>query len=250
MTNRLAPTNERLCTYLQQLTNDRSLLVQGYDYWSHMTVKGYVVYSGIYEMIRSSAGAIDSEILSLIMIPARKLINSCIVFCLVRSLGCYSPEPAHLLEIWNRFRRGTKSPLPKCFLLAAVYMLHIETFNGRFSTERPIIDNDRLKRLRSFAVWTPCPSGKGCQLIWNFSSKNWGLFQRGEQSIRSDCLLYRRYFEKEKHAAEPAGSKYESFRIEDERRKSDEALEECYWKWYASGARSRIRLKSVPVTHG
>ena len=57
----LAPTNKRLCAYLRDLTNDKSLLIQGCNYWSHMTVRGWTTYNAIYETIHSSAGNVDGK---------------------------------------------------------------------------------------------------------------------------------------------------------------------------------------------
>lgn len=91
----------------------------------------------------------------------------------------YDPRPETIEYIWKRLLTSPsadvrKTSHPRPFVLAVLYMLHIE----RFSSERPTGDNGlagevkgkRREILKRYDVWVPCICRTKCQNEWNFAS--------------------------------------------------------------------------------
>lgn len=152
------------------------------------------------------------------------------------------PGSAQTLDTWRRLRYSPQEILPKPYVLALLYMLHVEHFTPDSSLEELKMDSSLLQLLLSFDCWVPCPC-KRCGLTWNFASASWGMY-KGEPPKKarkcllfgaSRCLLFGRYLEKENHRLDPPGSTFMSKRSPKVRRDSDKMKDDCYREWLALG---------------
>ena len=107
-----------------------------------------------------------------------------------------SPAPVLIEEIWRRLlpdRSASLSetlPHPKGFVIAILYMLHIESNygyrkpKGRDSRNARIVvlSEQRRELCKSFGYWAPCQCGNECGKRWNFAN-NEGL-SSGVNAVR------------------------------------------------------------------
>ena len=147
-----------------------------------------------------------------------------------------------MLDTWRRFEYHPLEVLPKPYVLALLYMLHIEHFTPDYSSEEPKMDSSLLQQLLSFDCWVPCPC-KQCGLTWNFASTSWGMCKGEPPKKASKCLLFERYLEKEKYRLHSPGSTYTSKRSTKVRGESDEVRNDSYWDWLALG---RLVVRNGP----
>lgn len=94
------------------------------------------------------------------------------------------PPPALIEETWRRLLHEAsapleKTPFPKGFIIAVLYMLHIEShFQDRKPKdrhprhpERVVISPERRELCKSFGFWARCQCGNSCGRRWNFANK-------------------------------------------------------------------------------
>ncbi|KAL8779153.1 MAG: hypothetical protein Q9213_007079 [Squamulea squamosa] len=124
--------------------------VDSRGYWRHLTYKSYKVYESICQF-----AGVDEE-------------HSTVQFSdFIKQFNLIDPRPETVEFIWRRLLSSPASDVrntshPRPFILAILYMLHIE----RFSNERPRGDTDQLgeikvkrrKILKRYDVWVPCTS--------------------------------------------------------------------------------------------
>lgn len=107
------------------------------------------------------------------------------------------PRPETVEFIWRRLLRSSASDIrntshPKPFILAVLYMLHVE----RFSSERPRGDNSqfgevkakRREILKRFDVWVPCTCRKKCPHEWNFANDR-GIYRSASEDSQKCRIL-------------------------------------------------------------
>ena len=140
-----------------------------------------------------------------------------------------------MLDTWRRFRYYPREVLPKPYVMALLYMLHIEHFPPDSSSMDLEMDSFLLQQLLSFDCWVPCPC-KQCGLTWNFASTSWGMYKGEPPKKANKCLLFERYLEKENRRLYPPGSEYISKRSAKVRRDSDKLVNDCYRGWLALGS--------------
>ena len=160
------------------------------------------------------------------------------VLWLAKCMGNTSPVPSRMVEIWQRFRKDPCQSLSKPYSMALLYMLHIEVFNNRFSTERPVMDEDRRNILRRFTTWCSCTSPpEGCNISWNFASQKWGLPRIDGAGPPKNCLIYNRYLEREHFKFAPSGTRVSTAYTKEENAIMNEAYDAFVKAWYRSGSR-------------
>lgn len=96
----------------------------------------------------------------------------------------HHPPAALIEETWRRLLRNPLAPLenkphPKGFIVAILYMLHIEShFEDRKPKGRDprhpdkvVLSAERRELCKSFGFWAPCQCGNGCGRKWTFVNK-------------------------------------------------------------------------------
>ena len=97
----------------------------------------------------------------------------------IKQFNPSDPRPDTIKYVWSRLLPSPDGEIhnsshPKPFILAILYMLHME----RFLSERPRGDNNqpgeikvmRREILKRFHVWIPCTCRRKCRSRWNFVS--------------------------------------------------------------------------------
>lgn len=91
------------------------------------------------------------------------------------------PSSSTVAKTWSRLlrsRHDVKNSIHrKPFVLATLYMLHIES---RLSVPDMRVDSERREALKRFAKWVPCQCDENCEREWNFAN-DLGLW-RGDRS--------------------------------------------------------------------
>lgn len=181
-------------------------------YWRHLTYESYKVYEQIYTSAAKGRKSVQCKpkqplfLLLLFSRPEKKrpppllreatrtkrekqancVQNTNQVVDFVKQFNSHDPRPETVECIWKRLLASPTTDVratsyPKAFVLAVLYMLHLE----RFSSERPRGDSGRAgevkaKRreiLKRFDVWVPCGCrGKECRNEWNFADDR-GIFR-------------------------------------------------------------------------
>lgn len=101
-----------------------------------------------------------------------------------RQFRGHHPPVALIEETWRRLLRNAsapieKTPYPKGFVVAIIYMLHTEShFNDRKPNsrdarrpEKVVLSPERRELCKSFGFWAPCQCGSHCGRRWNFANK-------------------------------------------------------------------------------
>ena len=107
----------------------------------------------------------------------------------------YLPDPPRKLteEIWRRLLHDRSAPLsntmphPKGFVVAILYMLHIESnYEDRKPKSKDLRDSSKIllsaprrELCKSFGFWAPCKCGNKCGRRWNFANND-GLSRGGD----------------------------------------------------------------------
>ena len=110
----------------------------------------------------------------------------------------YDPSPETIESVWRRLYVSPPDDVsatshPRPFVLAILYMLHVE----RFLSKRPTGDGGlsgeiKLKRrnlLKRFDTWIPCLCGASCGREWNFINDQGLRAIFGEES--KECRIAR-----------------------------------------------------------
>lgn len=110
--------------------------------------------------------------------------------------NAHDPRPETLEYVWRRLLTSIptdvrKTSHSKPFVLAVLYMLHVE----RFSSERPRGDNGlagevkakRREIIKRYDVWIPCSCRKKCLNEWNFASDQ-GIYRSASRNV-SKCNI-------------------------------------------------------------
>ena len=154
------------------------------------------------------------------------------------------PNKTETIAKWRRPNRGTQLKLPKRYVMALLYMLHIEHFRSRHASKRPVINRALLDVLLSFDKWVKCPCGK-CGCLWNFASTNWGWYRNHDTSEATrKCPLYKRARELEQHRSDEA---WTASRTPKEISEGEKLRDKCYKIWYQAGD---SRLQSPETSKG
>lgn len=94
-------------------------------------------------------------------------------------LDLHQTPPTTILEVWSRLLRNEPSPRSsihnKAFVMAVLYMLHIERIlkdpETRQQGEALSSDPKRRENLKRYNKWVQCQcrsGGGGCEKKWNF----------------------------------------------------------------------------------
>ncbi|KAF2707708.1 phospholipase [Pleomassaria siparia CBS 279.74] len=140
------------------------------SYWQHLTVDSYHVYENIHHACKSPDGKVA-------------------FFTFFQQFGpAPIPSTNTIVETWARLLRDKSnvrnSIHPKPFVMAVIYMLHIESC---LDVSRMVgIDPDQRETLKRFAKWVPCQCDRRCGREWNFANEL-GLSRSGDSSF--DCGL-------------------------------------------------------------
>ena len=114
----------------------------------------------------------------------------------LRQFNGSDPSPKMVEEVWRRLLRDkTKlrdSYHPKGFVMAVLYMLHIEKY---FPSEQPqdedrvfgAVHPERRELLKRYGNWVGCQCNLGCGMEWNFAN-DIGM-HRGE-SGKQKCAMF------------------------------------------------------------
>jgi calcium-independent phospholipase A2-gamma len=99
------------------------------------------------------------------------------------------PSRDRLKEVWQRLLRDKASRIstsshPKGFVMAVLYMLHIERDN---QDRRPkdehgrtgLVSAQRRELLKRYGNWVPCQCGRLCGRDWNFAN-DVGIYRGGQ----------------------------------------------------------------------
>ncbi|MCJ1359494.1 MAG: hypothetical protein MMC33_009496 [Icmadophila ericetorum] len=146
------------------------------SYWRHLTLESYEIYEKIYRECRSSNGLVHYRTFT-------------------QQFNSDRPPRALVRSIWSRLLRDrtsiSESCHPKGFVLAVLYMLHIET---TLENKLPVDENGvkgrvkeaRRELLKRFGNWVRCKCGgsakdgtEGCTVDWCFAN-DIGLWRGGE----------------------------------------------------------------------
>lgn len=138
------------------------------SYWQHLTLNSYYVY----ELIFQDCKPIDGKV------TLKSFLNQ---------FGPNpSPSPSHITETWSRLLRDKRnmreSTHHKPFVMAVLYMLHIETI---LELSRKEVDADQREKLKRFDKWVPCQCRQLCCRQWNFVNEI-GLSKGGDDGIKCD----------------------------------------------------------------
>ncbi|KAF2850938.1 hypothetical protein T440DRAFT_395935, partial [Plenodomus tracheiphilus IPT5] len=151
------------------------------SYWQHLTLESYYVYEKIYDECEK----VNDKVAR--MYHVFKALDSLKVRSFFLQFGAQNrPAPREVAEVWSRLLRDRSdirnSSHRKPFVMATLYMLHIET---NLEVSKMVdIDPDRRETLKRFAKWVPCQCKCGRQ--WNFVNET-GLSRSGDK--RRDCEL-------------------------------------------------------------
>ncbi|KAG4422097.1 hypothetical protein IFR04_004724 [Cadophora malorum] len=162
-----APTMESGITFSALDRTPRYMNPGATSYWSHLTLEGYQTYEKIYEQCRLPK---KTEGMVHIKSYLHQIARSRVI-----------PEFT-AIETWRRLlgpaqRSGPDilgTAHPKAFVMAVLYMLHVE---HSFSSMKPKlpdgeigVDKDRREALKRFAKWVPCKCQELCGNEWNFAN--------------------------------------------------------------------------------
>lgn len=107
-----------------------------------------------------------------------------------------SPTRKHVAQAWSRLLRDkrdlSRSIHRKPFVMAVLYMLHIET---RLELSKREVDIEEREKLKRFAKWVPCQCRQHCGREWNFVNEI-GLSRGGDNDVKCD---FPRLMENKKH---------------------------------------------------
>jgi hypothetical protein len=99
----------------------------------------------------------------------------------------------HLInDVWQRLRLNKKLA-PRNYVLAAIYMLHIETWYPNLKPQSSdgtvMISEEREAILACFGEWVNCQCRPFCTWEWCFSRSRTGMYKI---KMPSPCLVYKR----------------------------------------------------------
>ncbi|USP81106.1 hypothetical protein yc1106_08380 [Curvularia clavata] len=138
------------------------------SYWQYLTLDSYYKYERIFHDCKPKDGKVTFE-------------SFCKQFGTERA-----PSKIHVAEAWSRLLRDKRdlneSIHRKPFVMAVLYMLHIET---KLELSAKKVDNDEREKLKRFAKWVPCQCRQLCNREWNFVNEI-GLSRGGDENIKCD----------------------------------------------------------------
>ncbi|PVH79912.1 FabD/lysophospholipase-like protein [Cadophora sp. DSE1049] len=162
-----APTVESGITFSALDRTPRYMKHGAATYWNYLTLEGYQTYEKIYEQCRLPK---KTEGMVHIKSYLHQIARSKVI-----------PEFT-AIETWRRLlgpaqRSGPDilgTAHPKAFVMAVLYMLHVE---HSFSSMKPKlpdgeigVDKDRREALKRFTKWVPCKCQELCGNEWNFAN--------------------------------------------------------------------------------
>ncbi|KAI8934854.1 hypothetical protein NX059_008532 [Plenodomus lindquistii] len=138
------------------------------SYWQYLTIHSYYVFENIYDECTKTNDKVTLKSFFLQFGAANR------------------PTPREVAEVWSRLLRDRSdirnSSHRKPFVMATLYMLHIET---NLQIPKMVdVDPDRRETLKRFSKWVPCQCNCGRQ--WNFVNET-GLSRSGDE--RRECEL-------------------------------------------------------------
>ncbi|KAE8845923.1 hypothetical protein PTNB73_01903 [Pyrenophora teres f. teres] len=140
-------------------------------YWQHLTLDSYYKYEEIYDRCAPRDRKVTFDSFFAQFGPSR------------------TPSPSQVTEVWMRMLRDTnnvrRSIHRKPFIMAVLYMLHLETSLPDIS-KMTIIEPNRREMLKRFVKWVPCQCEKKCGRQWNFVNEI-GL-SRGQTDDECDLV--------------------------------------------------------------
>ncbi|KAL8735151.1 MAG: hypothetical protein Q9166_001027 [cf. Caloplaca sp. 2 TL-2023] len=189
--------------------------------WEHLTYHSFEVQERPQSNIRNIAEAkLTTDIVTVF---ASQFFNSW-------------PDESVVRRAWKRLLRSPldnvdRSTHPKSFVLAILYMLHLEqSLKLRASSDdaktQVKISGKRLDILTRFDLWIGCRCSLGCSKEWNFVNKIGMYRPLGEQTPPCEAVraLRERLVPREVHK----GKSYKFFNRKDDDRK---ILEDMYKEW-------------------
>ncbi|KAH6723597.1 acyl transferase/acyl hydrolase/lysophospholipase [Leptodontidium sp. MPI-SDFR-AT-0119] len=155
------------------------------SYWNHLTLEGYQIYEKIYEQCRlpkKTEGMVHIKSY-LHQIDRSKVIPDITA-----------------IETWRRLlgpaQRSGPDVLgtahPKAFVMAVLYMLHVEHSFGSMKPKLPDgeigVEKDKREALKRFTKWVPCKCQELCRNEWNFANEV-GLSRGNDEKCRITKFL-------------------------------------------------------------
>ncbi|EDU48283.1 phospholipase [Pyrenophora tritici-repentis Pt-1C-BFP] len=122
-------------------------------YWQRLTLDSYYKYEEIYDRCEPRDRKVTFDSFFAQFGPSR------------------TPSPSQVFEVWMRMLRDTnnvrRSIHRKPFIMAVLYMLHLETSLPDVP-KMTTIEPNRREMLKRFVKWVPCQCDKKCGRQWNF----------------------------------------------------------------------------------
>jgi hypothetical protein len=164
------------------------------SYWRHLTVSSHEIYNVIYNSCKDPKGRVpckSSYVGSFpLTFPENVRLTFASVFDFTAQFHPLKTPPNTIERVWSRLlTHGSEvrnSVHPKGFAMAALYMLHIESF---YPEKKPLDNNkmpglstERRELLKRFGNWVPCCCDRDCRLEWNFGN-DVGLHRGGDETL-------------------------------------------------------------------
>ncbi|PVH70050.1 FabD/lysophospholipase-like protein, partial [Cadophora sp. DSE1049] len=157
------------------------------SYWNHLTLEAYKIYDKIHGLCSLQAWLTIMTVSSFLDQMSRSS----------------NPTRLEAIETWSRLLRPEQrsgnlilnSQHPKAFVMAVLYMLHIEvcfkSAKPRLETGEIGIDMARREALKRFTKWVPCICQVSCSNEWNFAN-DIGFSRGGDAGCKIERLLRQR----------------------------------------------------------
>lgn len=176
-----------------------------------------------------------------------ELTNIVVVVGFAGYLASLAPDQSLLVNIWRRFDQGPDVRLSRSFVIAVLYMLHMEYFDTRFG-ERLNLRQDgtgpftyaRLRSFQAFNTWIPCSVPEGCRIMRNFASNSMGLSRNITDDAVSSCVLekWRRSMLASETSAGNGNGKFWTEISESDEETARTHRKDGYQRWLATAAYS------------